>query len=93
MNSLKEYEKAVEFYNRSLEIKNKLYGQDCIESAMCHFNLGQVYSEMTSKVKEASECFKKSLAIWQKHMSESVVAHIIGCLIGLAFLKLQLGEH
>ena len=64
-NKMGENEKALEYYNKSLEIKIKVLGQDHLVAADTLYNIALVHREQGRHDLEA-ECFDTCVVIYGK---------------------------
>ena len=62
---LLRYDKAIECHKKSLDIRQKIHGEEHFYTAQSYNNLALVY-RITGNYKDAIECHKKSLYIRQK---------------------------
>ena len=60
-----KYPEALQYYNKSLEIKIKVHGQDHPDTAKTHLNMGACYGEMGDSDKEL-KCYEYALPIFEK---------------------------
>ncbi len=66
---MSEYPKALEYFEKSLKIKQKLLGEEYLATAASYNNMGIVYRSM-SEYPKALEYFEKTIKIQQKLLGE-----------------------
>ena len=67
--NLGNIEKALKYYNKSLEFAKEIYGQDSYNSAVTMHNLGEIYYE-TGKYEMSQLFFEKSLSIYESQLEQ-----------------------
>ena len=83
--------KAIEFYLKSLDIKQNMFGEEHITVAEVLYNIGLVYPKIR-ETNKAIECFQKARAIKEKMYGKEhdAVAKVIR---SLATVYREIGEH
>ena len=66
-NKQGDYEKAISFYEKELEIDQKAFSTNPIALAYTYNNIGAVYDNMKDYT-QARLCYEKALEIYQKHL-------------------------
>lgn len=64
------YDEALKFARRTLDLSVKLYGAESVETAIAYKNIGIIYQEKF-KFRDSIENLEKSLAIYQKNEGQN----------------------
>jgi tetratricopeptide (TPR) repeat protein len=68
---MNENPKALEYHEKSLKIRQKILGEEHIDTAKSYLNIGSVYESMSEHLR-AIEYYEKSLKIKKKLLGEDV---------------------
>lgn len=86
-----EYSKAIEFYETSLDIRQKCVSENHSDLATSWNNIGMAYSHMGEYLK-ALEFYEKSLHIYEKTLPENHL-DLAGSYNNIASLNYKMGEY
>ena len=80
-SDLKQYDKALKYLERSLKLRQDIFGKNSIELIDCYLNIGLIYGHL-NEYEKALESYQKTLEISLKKFGESHLqtARILVCI-------------